>query len=89
MNQRKQGHSILDGRVIQSLTQPIYWAGVPRELFIINLFIAVLMVMIFHFWYFLMISGIAHLIFVYLGKREPLFYEIFFRYNRTKKYYWS
>jgi type IV secretory pathway TrbD component len=81
--------SLADGRVIQGLTQPIFWAGVPRDLFFLNVLLAILMILIFHFWYFLAFAAVAHCICVYLGKREPFFYEIFFRYNRTRKYYWS
>lgn len=88
MEQERES-SIINGQVIQAITKPIYWAGVPRELFLLNLLVSILMIMIFHFWYFLLLSGTLHLLFVYLGKQEPLFYEIFFRYNRTKKYYWG
>ncbi len=88
MEQERES-SIINGQVIQAITKPIYWDGVPRELFLLNLLVSILMIMIFHFWYFLLLSGALHLLFVYLGKQEPLFYEIFFRYNRTKKYYWG
>lgn len=89
MEDNERELTIADGRIIQGLTQPIFWAGVPRDLFLFNLLLAMLMIMIFRFWYFLAFSLVFHVILVYLGKREPYFYEIFWRYNRTKKYYWS
>lgn len=81
--------SLLDGKVIKCLTEPILWAGVPREIFLFNVMIAVLMVMMFHFIHYIAIAAVAHLAFVYLTKREPMFFQIFFRARRLNKYFWA
>ena len=81
--------SLLDGKVVQCLTEPILWAGVPRDMFLLNVMIAVLMIMIFHFLHYLAIAAVAHVAFVYLAKREPLFFQIFFRARRLNKYFWA
>lgn len=86
---KKEEITLLDGKVIQCLTEPILWAGVPRDIFLLNVMIAVLMIMIFHFFHYLAIAAIGHVAFVYLAKREPLFFQIFFRARRLHKYFWA
>ena len=59
--------------VHRSLTKPVYWMGVPRGLFILELLFAVL-------------GGI---IFKFLGNSDPLFHEVFMRSLRHDMFYRS
>lgn len=86
MNQQVEGFEV---PIRRALTEKLFWCGVPRELFLLNALSAAFIVMILHFLYYLPIPIIAHFIFVYLTKKDPFIFDIFTRYQKTSKYYWS
>lgn len=73
--------------VHRSLTKPVYWMGVPRGLFIIELMIAVLGGLIFKTFLVIVFALIAHVIFKFLGDKDPLFHEVFMRSLRHDLFY--
>ena len=75
--------------VHRSLTKPVYWMGVPRGLFILELLFAVLGGIIFKSFIVIVIAVIAHLIFKFLGNSDPLFHEVFMRSLRHDMFYRS
>ena len=75
--------------IYRALTEKLFWCNVPRELFLLNLLSCVCIVFIFHFFYYIPLAIICHFVFVYLAKNDPFIFDVFNRYRRTEKYYWS
>lgn len=73
----------------RALTEKMLWCGVPRELFLLNILSAVFIVAILHFFSWIPVAIIGHFVFFILAKDDPFVFDIFIRYQSTKKYYWS
>lgn len=71
----------------RSLTQPIMMAGVPREIFILNCTLASVIFLGLHSFFGLPLGLLIHFIAVSLAKKDPLFFEVFRRQLRQKRYY--
>lgn len=71
----------------RSLTAPIYWMGVPRNVLILEALAVILgAVIIKTIWIPLLTVGF-HFIFRYLGQHDPQFHEIFWRAKDYKSHY--
>ncbi len=72
----------------RSVVMPLFWAGVPRNLFLANIFNAIFCVIIFGTSAVIAIAIGLHFIFRYLGKKDPQFHEVFWRARTHKTHYY-
>lgn len=80
-----EGYSIPFHR---SLTQPILWMGIPRNVFLSNIFFAIFGGILFKSWTIVFIAIAAHFVFKFLAAKDPQFHEVFFRSKNHKLYYY-
>lgn len=73
--------------VFRSLTEKVLWLGAPRMLVILNGFTGVFLFFILQIWYIVILNFILHGLAAMFAKRDPLFFSIFLRYCKLKKYY--
>lgn len=72
----------------RSLVQPLLWMGVPRNLFLTNIFAVVFGAIFLKTWTVLFIGIGVHFVFKYLGSKDPQFHQVFFRSKSHKLYYY-
>ena len=72
----------------RSLVAPLYWMGVPRNLFIAEIFLAIPGGGIFKTFSVMIIAGIAHYIFHMLGQQDAQFHEVFWQSRLHKVFYY-
>lgn len=73
--------------VHRSLTKPVYWMGIPRGLFIIELVLGAFGGLIFKTFLIIFFLVFLHMVFKYLGDKDPLFHEVFMRSLRHDLFY--
>jgi type IV secretion system protein VirB3 len=69
----------------RSLTDPILIAGLPRQLAILLWTPGMVVILGLYQLWFLPIQLVLHLLFVYLTKRDPHFFEVFSRALRAQR----
>ena len=72
----------------RSLVQPLFWMGVPRNLFISNILIAILGGLFLKTWTVIFAAIAAHFVFKYFGEKDPQFHLVFWRSRSHKSYYY-
>lgn len=72
--------------VFLSLTEPLLFAGVPRELFYLNFCLAAAFI-VASAYSLLFICAVFHVVFYIAARHEPNFWKIFIRFSRYKKIY--
>ena len=72
----------------RSLVQPLFWMGVPRNLFLSNIFFVIFGGIFFKTWTILFIGVALHFIFKFLGQKDPQFHLVFFRSKSHKLFYY-
>ena len=72
----------------RSLVAPLYWMGIPRNLFIGEIVFAVLGGLIFKTFTVIIIAAIAHYIFRFLGQQDAQFHEVFWHSRQHKNFYY-
>lgn len=73
--------------VHRSLTEPILFAGVPRNIAIINGAFAAALILQLHSWFSAPLFLIIHLLAAAATKTDPQFFDCFIRFIRQKTYY--
>lgn len=73
--------------VHRSLVKPLYWMGVPRGLLIAEAMLAILGGVIFKTFLVPLIIIGCHFVFRYLGQKDSMFLDVFFRYVRHSNFY--
>lgn len=73
--------------ICQALTQPHLWYGVPRTLGIVNLCAALLLVGVYHWWYWLVVALGIHFGAKFLTRSDPYWLDIVIRHLRYRDYY--
>lgn len=71
----------------RSLTQPIYWMGVPRNLLLMEAFVAVFGGIILKTFTVPALCVLVHFVFRFLGQQDKLFHQVFWRNKDYKSYY--
>lgn len=71
----------------RSITRPIFWGGVPRNLLISEILVGILGAVFFKTWIIPVLAVISHFIFRYLGQKDPQFLEVFWRSKDYEDYY--
>lgn len=71
----------------RSLTQPLYWMGVPRSVLLIEIFGGILGGVIFKTFIVPIIAVGVHMLFRYFGGRDPDFHKVFWASKGYKSYY--
>lgn len=84
-NELPEGYEI---PIHRSLVQPLFWMGVPRNLFLLEFFGAVFGGIFLKTWTVIFVAVAAHFIFKYLGEKDPQFHEVFLRSRWHKAYYY-
>ena len=72
----------------RSLVIPLYWMGVPRNLFIAEILFAVLGGIFMKTWTVLFVAVAAHYLFRHLGQQDPQFHQVFWQGKGHKSYYY-
>lgn len=72
----------------RALVQPLYWMGVPRNIFIGEIVFAVIGGLIFKTFTVIFITVAAHYLFRYLGQQDAQFHEVFWYSRLHKNYYY-
>lgn len=72
----------------RSLTLPIFWMGVPRNVLLLEVLGGVLCGVIFKTFIVIPIICIIHAIMVWLGKQDPQFIDVFMDGKNHKLYYY-
>ena len=86
-----QKEELLEGYEIpihRSLVKPLYWMGVPRNLFITEILFAVLGGIFMKTWTVLFVAVAAHYLFRHLGQQDPQFHQVFWQGKSHKSYYY-
>lgn len=73
--------------VHRSLTQPLYWMGVPRNVLLSEIFGSIFAVLIFKTFIVPVIAFGIHVLFRYFGQQDQEFLNIFMNARKYKKYY--
>lgn len=73
--------------VHRSLIKPIYWMGVPRGLLVAEFFFMVLGAVIFKTFLIIPMVVLIHMLFQYLGEKDPVFYKVILRSMRHNGFY--
>lgn len=74
--------------VHRSLVKPMFWMGVPRNLFLTNVFIGIFGGIIFKTFLVVAVVVLLHFLFKYLGSKDPQFHEVFWRAKNHKTIYY-
>lgn len=86
----KVKEEVPEGYVIpfhRSLTQPMYWMGVPRLVLILEVFGAILGGVIFKTLIVPFAAVAVHFLFRYFGGKDPDFHKVFWASKSYKSYY--
>ena len=73
--------------VHRSLIRPVYWMGVPRELLVVEFFFTVLGGIFFKTFLIIPMVVLIHMLFQYLGEKDPVFYKVILRSMRHNGFY--
>lgn len=71
----------------RSLTRPMYWGGVPRNILLAEVITAVFGGLLLKTWIVPVLCFLIHMLFRYLGQQDPQFHEVFWRAKDYKPYY--
>lgn len=71
----------------RSLTQEIYWAGVPRNILLLEVFGGILGGVIFKSFSVIVVMVILHFVCRYFGQKDPKFLEVYWRGKDYKSFY--
>lgn len=74
--------------VHRSLVKPMFWMGVPRNIFLSNVFLGILGGIIFKTFLVVVVVVLLHFLFKYLGAKDPQFHEVFWRAKNHKTIYY-
>ena len=74
--------------VYRSLTEKVLWMGAPRGLVIVNGLLGVFLFFILGIWQIVALNFMLHGLAALFAKKDPLFFSIFLRYRKLKKYYY-
>ena len=74
--------------VHRSLVKPLVWAGVPRDLFLANVFLGILGGVIFKTFLVVVVVVVLHYLFKYLASSDPQFHTVFWRAKSHKTIYY-
>lgn len=72
----------------RSLTQPMYWMGVPRNLFLLEVLIGIIGAVIVKTFWIPVIVICCHFLFRFLGQQDPEFHTVFWRSKDYKERYY-
>lgn len=72
----------------RSLISPMYWMGVPRKLLLIEVGASVFAFVFFKNYYVAILMILLHMVFMVLGRRDPQFHQVFWRYLLHSPYYY-
>ncbi|CVK21533.1 VirB3 family type IV secretion system protein [Sporomusa sphaeroides] len=84
--EKPQGFSI---PIRKSLTEQILYAGVPREIAILNVTLAAVFALGLRAVYLVVINLLIHYVAYVRTKKDPQFFECFRRHFKQKEYYSS
>jgi type IV secretion system protein VirB3 len=73
--------------VHRSLTQPNYWMGVPRGILLLEFIGLILGGILFKTFVVIPVVVAVHFLFRYLGQKDPMFMDVFFRSVQHDDYY--
>lgn len=71
----------------RSLTTPMFWGGVPRNLLILEVIVGVFGGLLLKTFIVPILAVAAHFLFRYLGQQDPQFHEVFWRAKDYKSFY--
>lgn len=71
----------------RSLTQPLYWMGVPRNLLLIEFFVGIIGGILLKTFLVPLLCVAVHLVFRYLGQADNQFHLVFLQNKDYKDYY--
>lgn len=71
----------------RSLTKPLYWGGVPRNILLLEVVVGVLGGIILKTFVIPVLAVGVHFIFKYLGTQDPYFLDVFWRGKDYENYY--
>lgn len=74
--------------VHRSLVKPMFWMGVPRNIFLSNVFLGILGGIIFKTFLVVVVVVLLHFLFKYLGSKDPQFHLVFWRAKNHKTIYY-
>ena len=74
--------------VHKSLLSPLYWMGVPRNLAIMELACALFFGLLFRKYWVIGITFTVHTLFAFIGRVDPLWYQVLLRYMAHNPYYY-
>lgn len=80
-------HDGFEVPIHRSLTEPILYGGVPRDVMILNVTLAGATIVGAHLWYAAPIFLFVHFLAVYLSKKDAQFFDIFLNQIQRKPYY--
>ncbi|WP_407396722.1 VirB3 family type IV secretion system protein [Anaerovibrio sp.] len=84
-----------ENEVVPFFELPLYHAmidkilifGAPIKAIVLNVGIAVIFIMYFHFFWILIVTAILHYAITRLSKNDAQFFDCLFVYQQKKKYY--
>lgn len=71
----------------RSLTQPLYWMGVPRNFLLCEIFGTILGGVFLKTFMVLVVAVACHFLVRFLGQKDPDFYKIFWASRNYKPFY--
>ena len=71
----------------RSLTQPLYWMGVPRNLLLLEFFTGIIGGILLKTFLVTLLCVAVHLVFRYLGQVENQFHLVFWQNKDYEDYY--
>ena len=83
-NQTPEGYEV---PLHRSLTQPLFWGGVPRNVLIAEFLIGVVGGILLKTLIVPVIAVAIHFLFRFLGQEDPYFLDVFWRSKDYKSYY--
>ena len=72
----------------RSLTQPIFWGGVPRNLLLLEVLVGIIGGIFFKTILVPVLCIAAHYLFRFLGQHDPDFLGVFWRSKDYRPYYY-
>lgn len=83
-------HELPPGYVVpvhRSLTQKIYWGGVPRNVLLAEFFGAIIGGILFKSFFFVGLMVAIHFVFRFFGEKDPLFIDVYWANKDYKSFY--
>lgn len=71
----------------RSLTQPLYWMGVPRNILLLEIFGTILGGVFLKTFMVLVVAILVHIAVRYFGSKDPDFHKVFWASKSYKPYY--